>query len=71
MYWVRTRDKEMLASSVAGPLIFSTSLTPLSPYTHKPLKTSLLELADSGTTVEFVFQAGGREKTSTAGLWIE
>ena len=61
------------ASSVAGPLMFSPSLTPLSPYTHThpPLKTRLLELADRGTTVEFVKKGGGREKTSTAVLSTE
>jgi hypothetical protein len=48
---------------VAGPLMFSPSLTPYPPsHTHPPLKTRLLELADRDTTVDFVFFGGGREK---------
>ena len=46
-----------------SPYVSPLSDPPIPPtHTHPPLKTRLLELADSGTTVEFVFQAGGKGK---------
>ena len=64
--------KKLEASPVAGFLMFYPSLTPHPPtHTHPPLKTRLLELADRGTTVEFVKKGGGREKTSIAVLSTE
>jgi hypothetical protein len=55
-----------------SPYVFPLSEPPYPPtHTHPPLKTRLLELADRGTTVEFVKKGGGREKTSTAGLSTE
>ncbi len=55
-----------------SPYVSPLSDPPIPPtHTHPPLKTRLLELADRGTTVEFVKKGGGREKPSTAGLSTE
>jgi hypothetical protein len=53
--------------------MFSPSLNSHIPptNTHLPLKIRVLELADRGTTVEFIKKGRGREKTSTAGLSTE